>query len=240
MKKLTAGILCALVSFSASVPVYAANVVQCGTDVCFAYDDGTLFGTGTVIGNNIFFLPTDFSAESLNGEGAVTTNETLNVQIYSTNENYAIQGVALQEQGDYKLIGNDSTVDVSGLLAVTSNTTLDPATAIPPLFPDGTQPYRIEELFSAGTLDTVGTLTQWDASALIDLGSAAGWGSDSDVTVTLENLLSATTFNLGDEAFVEKKFGGIGISVIPIPGAVFLFPSALVALAWFRRRRAIA
>ena len=226
----------------ASFSTNAAVVTECGNDVCFTYDNATLFGSGTIVGNNIFFTPGDFLAESLNGEGVVTSNETLNIDVTSKVEGQQwIQGIALIEQGDYKLDGTGASADVSGMLAVTSNTTLDPSTAIPPLFPDGTSPYRIEELFNAGTLaDTGGVLTQWSADALVDLGDAAGWGSDSDVNVTVENLLSATTLNSGEEAFVQKKFGVIGVSVVPIPGAVFLFPSALVALAWFRRRRAMA
>ena len=229
----------AVILLMASAIAQSAQVTQCGTDVCFVYDDATLFGTGTVIDNNIFFLPTEFSAESLNGEGAVTANETLNVQVYSVTSGYEMTNFALVEQGVYVLNGANSTVDVQGMFAVTSNTTLDPSTALPPLFPDGVSPYRTENLFSGGVLDTQGTLTQWDIGTAISLADTAGWGSDTDVTVTIENLLTATTLENGEQAFIEKKIGAVGIIVnpIPIPAAAWLFMSGLGLLGWVKRRQ---
>ncbi len=41
----------------AAFQVNAAMVETCGTDVCFTYNDATLFGEGNVIGNGIFFTP---------------------------------------------------------------------------------------------------------------------------------------------------------------------------------------
>ena len=81
-------------------------------------------------------------------------------------------------------------------------------------------------------------LTTWSAGASIDLADTAGWGTDTKVTMTLENLLTAQTVTSGEVAFIEKKFEGVGIIVnpIPIPGAVWLFGSALGLLGWMRRR----
>lgn len=228
MKKLQPILLCAFVAAFNVAPASAATVIECGTDVCFEYDNASSFGEATIIGNNIFFLPTDFSAEALNDDGAVTKNETLNIRV-TAQGNYQIDGFALAEQGDYFLNGVDASVDVSGQLGVTSRTKNEQ--------PLDFFPYRATEIFTAGDLNVQGALTEWNAGAAIDLGDTAGWGTDTDVTVTLENLLSATTLNNGERAFVEKKIGAIGLSVVPIPGAVFLFPSALGALAWMRRRR---
>lgn len=229
MKSLKLSALVALLAAFNFAPATAATVTECGTDVCFTYDNATMYGSANIIGNNIFFLPDNFKAEALNDAGVVTANETLNIQV-TTLGNYKITGFALAEQGDYKLTGENATVDVSGQLGVTSNTQNEP--------PLNFFPYRDTEIFTAGDLSVKGgVLTEWNAGAAIDLADTAGWEMDTDVTVTIENLLSASTLELGEQAFVEKKIGAIGLEVVPIPGAIFLFPSALGALAWMRRRR---
>ena len=52
----------------------------------------------------------------------------------------------------------------------------------------------------------------------------------------IQNNLAATTGANGEQAWIQKKQGGIGISVVPVPAAVWLFGSALGALGWLRRR----
>ena len=42
---------------------YAATLV--GDNVIFTYDDSTLYGEASVVGDTIFFQPVDFIAESL-------------------------------------------------------------------------------------------------------------------------------------------------------------------------------
>lgn len=145
-----------------------------------------------------------------------------------TTPGFSLESFQLQETGDYQLSGADASATVSGMLAVTSLTTLD-----------GFQPFRDEQLFSAGDLNVKGSLTQWGASASSDLTGIAGWGSDTEVRVTLENLLTATTLANGEQAFVEKKFEGIALTVnpVPVPAAIWLFGAGLVSLIGFARRR---
>lgn len=214
--------------------VNSATITMYGDDVSFTFDDATLFGEANVIGNSIFFLPTSFSALSQNGDGAVSTNQTLNIEIEATTAGFNIETLGLYESGDYKLSGTDASADVQGMFAATSLTKLDPSSFL------GLQPYREEQLFSTGSLaDTAGVLTQWSASASIDLASISGWGSDTLLTATVENLLSVNTLNLGEDAFLEKKFGGIGIVVnaVPVPAAIWLFGSGLIGLVGLARRK---
>lgn len=42
------------VLLAVSTSAGAATIQQVGTDVTFEYDDATLFGVGTVVGNSIF------------------------------------------------------------------------------------------------------------------------------------------------------------------------------------------
>lgn len=215
-------------------PIYgeAAVVTIDGDDVSFTYDDATLFGPANIIGNSIFFLPTTFKAESLNGIGAVTENQTLNITIEAITAGYAIDSFLLQESGDYKLNGSGASSNVNGMLAVTSLTKTTGVT-----FP---MPFREEQFFDTGALaDTAGAPASWSTGAGIDLGTITGWEQDTKVTVTIENLLTATTLNNGEQAFVEKKFGGVGLSInpIPVPAAVWLFGSGLIGLVGVARRR---
>ncbi|MFQ5635611.1 MAG: hypothetical protein ACE5G3_09835 [Gammaproteobacteria bacterium] len=210
---------------------FAAPISQPGIDVTFSYDDASLFGTGTVVGNSIFFSPTTFKAESLNTAGVVTANETLNITVsVNSGSGFSISEFQLVELGDYLLTGTSSSVDASGRLQVTSNTTtcglffscLD------------------SQIFTAGPLTTTGVLTAWSASAGIDLADTAGWGSDTSVLAQIQNDLTATSTVNGESALVQKKFQGVGLVVnpIPVPAAAWLFVSALGLLGWLRRKAA--
>jgi hypothetical protein len=229
-KIIAASAFLALVGFQAN----AASVTTCGNDVCFTYDDSTEFGSANVVGNSIFFAPTSFTAESLNGQGAVSTSSTINVLVESITQGFNLQQFFLQEQGDYFIEGQQASVSAGGQFAATSLTkTCDTGG----LFEFAC---REEVLLDGGDLDTVGEFDDWSISAFIDLAQNEDWGSDSRVLLTIENRLSATTFNLGEEAFIEKKFAGVGITVIPVPAAVWLLGSALGLLGFSRRKQVLA
>jgi hypothetical protein len=217
-------------SFLALCSGAALAISQPGTDVTFTYDESTLFGTGTVVGNSIFFSPTTFLAQSDNDDGSVTVPQTLNITIeVNSGSPYTITDFQLVELGDYQLSGTSSSVSASGRLQVTSTTTTC-----------GFFACVDSELFSAGPLTTVGALTEWTASASVDLADTAGWGSDTAVIAQIQNVLNATSTVLGESAFIQKKFEGVGLVVnpIPVPAAVWLFGSALGVLGWLRRRAA--
>jgi hypothetical protein len=215
----------------------AATVTLFADDVKFIFDDSTLYGSGTVIGNNIFFQPTNFKAESLDGAGPDTTNVTLHVDVVVTTDGYQLEFFQMAEQGDYKLNGTGASVSENGQFGVTS------LTKNCNIF----FPCMDNQIFDAGPLTVNGgVLTAWNADASIALADTTGWGTDTEVRLTLENLLTATTLNsgVGETAFIEKKFEGVGNNVnpgpgpgpIPIPGAVWLFGSALGMIGWMSRK----
>ena len=79
----------------------AAMITQYGTDVSYTYDDSTAYGTGVVIGNNIFFTPETFFAESLDDDGITTAHATLNIDISATTSGFSMTNFNLFEDGDY-------------------------------------------------------------------------------------------------------------------------------------------
>lgn len=213
----------------ASAASQAAEVTLLGDDVSFTYDDSSLFGSATVVGNSIFFSPTAFLAEANNADGVVFTTDTLNITVSALDSNAGITSFQLAESGDYLLTGDSSSVYASGWLQVTSTTQLD-----------GALPFNASETFDAGTLDTAGTLSSWSAGTTIDLAAINGWGSDTQTLVQLQNNLQAISLAQGDSAMVQKKFDGVGLTVevseVPAPAALWLFGSALIALGGLRRR----
>jgi len=218
-----------LSSLLVATTAQSAIITQNGTDISFTYDDSTFFGTGTVVGNSISFLPTDFLAESLNGAGSVSLTDTLDVTIESITTNYTMSMFTLAEFGDYRLDGANASVDASAWFLVDSATTNC-----------GTFACSDSDIFTAGTLtDTAGELAAWNLGGAIDLANTAGWGSDTKVILQLQNNLLATTESDNEIAFIQKKKGGIGIMVnpVPVPAAVWLFGSGLIGLVGLARRK---
>lgn len=225
-------IFAAIIGLASFASAQAATITQIGTDVTFTYDNATLYGTGTVVGNSIFFSPTTFKAESLDAAGTVTASATLNIVVEVTTMGFAVNEFKLLEQGDYRLVGSSSSVDASGWLQVTSQTKTC-----------GFFACFDNETFSAGALTTVGSLTPWSAYTEVDLANTAGWVSDTKVNAQIQNNLLAISTVFGESAMVQKKFQGVGLvinpdtaQVIPLPAAVWLLGSAIGALGWMRRR----
>lgn len=213
--------LVAAMCLMTGMPASAAIVSVLGDNVRFTYDDSTLYGSATVVGDSIFFLPTSFRAESLSGAGLVTVSEMLNIRIEVLTPGYWLEELQLAEQGDYFLDGAGTSVSVTGDFMVSSNTSA----------------YSASDSFSAGTLTVPNSLTNWSAGASVMLGDTPGWGGDTDVDVDIENYLSATTGAGDTQAFVQKKGSGVGlmVTVVPVPAAVWLFVSALGLLGFTRR-----
>ena len=208
----------------------AAIVTVEGADVSFTYDDESLYGTGNVIGNTIFFLPTEFKAESTNGMGLISVSEALNITVEVLGSSSLVMNAfQVAEDGDYKLTGGGASVSAIGELTIASQMSA----------------FSDSDAFDAGALLTLGGPTDWSAGTTNFLNGTAGWNTDTKIIMTLSNTLSATSLTTGELAFIEKKFegGGVGLTIdmspVPVPAAVWLFGSALGLLGWMRRKTSL-
>ena len=101
-----------------SMQAFAAIQTITGANFDLVYDDTKLglFGTPSVAGNNIFFTPNNFKAESLNGAGIVTNNSTINGMQLIAKNGFRFGSIDLAEFGDYLMRDAESFVSVSGQL----------------------------------------------------------------------------------------------------------------------------
>lgn len=212
--------------FLASFTTNAALITQNGTNVSFTYDDATAYGIGNVVGDVIFFTPTGFLAESLDGAGIVTATATLNIDVAAIKTGFAMSSFSVSEEGDYRQKGAGALAAADGYLAATSLTTLC-----------GTSTCRDTTIFNSGVLaDTGGALSLWNMGGSLNLANVAGWGSDTEVRLTIQNNLTTETLASGEIAFIQKKFS-ISIPQVPVPAAVWLFASGLIGLVGMARRK---
>lgn len=221
------GFLAAVTLFAAaSLPAYGALVTisDPNSDFTVTYDDSHTgpFGQPYLSNNTIFFLPDDFSATSTNGEGVAFNTDTIQLQLNAVDPDVQLDVFSLQESGDYILSGPNSSVSVSGELRISDALTPNDE--------------FISQLQTGPLNINDGSLQQWVGNANID--GSDGWGGASSVLLTLQNNLFASTSDPNSLAFVQKKRAGIEIvvSVVPLPGAVWLFGAALVPLLAARRR----
>lgn len=237
------GAVLALASGMSAVPAQAALVTLSGSNFDLVYDDALLglFGAPTLVGDTFFFTPVNFRAESLNGAGAVTTNSTISGLTLIAKNNYVFGSFLLAEFGDYQLIGGGSTVSVAGQLRA-----FDIAN---PIFTQTTSNLAVNPLTPLNLND--GINHDWQASASITGSTPVIPGQTNviasgatSVGLTLENRLTAYTDPSGiglQQAFIEKKFAGTGITVtvspVPVPPALGLLVAGLAGLSWVGRRR---
>jgi hypothetical protein len=219
--------LCALSS-------YAATVQLVGDTVTYEYDDQqaalALFGTPTIIGDGVRFLPPSFRAQSVDGAGTDVVFANFIFSNVYTHTGNTIQAIGVSEFGDYKITNGDS-VSADLLLTVSSNTSLDP-----------------NNLSSdSASFDTNGDsvgLQLWDLSVLVD-PSLDFLNPTNNVAVIIQNTLTATTDAFGEVAWIQKQLafiasedsGVLPPSEVPVPAAAWLFGSGLLGLVGLARRK---
>ena len=195
-------------------------------DLIYDTDNLGLFGVPTLVNNTVFFTPTTFFALSEDGvpplgDGEEITNSTVVFRLVAKDPSTLLQNFQVQANGDYRLDGAGTSVDVDGQIRL-----FDP-----------------EDPFNQFTdhLTTSSDLTIADSNTHDWVATAAiGFSGANEVVITLQNILTASSTMLGTSAFIEKKFEGVQISVIPLPAAAWLFGSSLLGLGLVRRRRTVA
>lgn len=199
----------------------AALVTVHGTDFRITYDDTKLglYSAPTLIGNIISFSPTDYKAESLNGNPSTLVDleaQSINLTI-TLHDLTRINSITMSEGGNYVKHGSLSGVGVSGKtqawdLAQPSGTLIDTPIAL-------TAPLSIT---NAGVPNPDFTAHPWSGGTFTDL-SGATYSATKVMSYSIQNLLYAFTAPFGTDpdllrtAFVEKTFISLAVDVSPIP-----------------------
>lgn len=223
----------ALASSGASAAIVSIE----GATVTYSYDNtaflSPLFGSFTtadattgLLTDTLQFSPTTFVAEK-DSKGIDLTTATTPVFTVKAKAGYALTELDLFEQGDYLRVedaANNTVVAVAGQFivndvpqSITSTEALDGA-------------ILVSDLQNGGTLAT----SPWTVEnyAYLDFTESA--------TVKVQNILFAmvTTDSGLNSAFIEKKLVNITAwtTPVPVPGAFWLFGSALTGVLVSRRR----
>lgn len=202
-----ASLAAALLGLVTALPAHAASVTLSGSTVNYTFDNSLLglFGMPSVSGNELYFTPNNFAAQSSNGGGYTLTQSTINVQV-SLKPGYTFSKVGLHESGDYLLLGAGSSADVAGQLRIfnTGN-------------PGGM--HYVHSITPLAPLNLTGLPTRdWKAKAGFNMAALPGISNTSTINLTVENLLLANTVALPSSlAFVQKKFVGLDVITTPVP-----------------------
>ena len=187
------------------------------------------------MGDSIFFLPNNFSAQSVNNQGSTISSDIVDVQIRVKDETiHLMDRFILYESGDYKISDTRASVDVSAQFMVTS--------FVKTCDNHGIFVCNQSEIFgSTESFIDDNQLRDWSLTGFIDLDTLTLWGDDSYVNVRIQNNLYATSLEEGDIAQIQKKFGVIGVSVelqpVPLPAGIYLFLSGLVGLGVLKNKK---
>lgn len=235
------GGLAAVAALGLALPSNAAVVTQCGPNVCYQYDNAqaavALFGLPTLIGDAMFFTPTNFEARSADGVGVTTGTNTDVVdatwvfsRIYSVNPANEIASLVAFEEGDYEI--NYAAGEVHGDLYLRAR---------------GLNNLLEASIIDTDAFDSVGTsggLQLWNMQASLT-PAATLTQLATNMTVTIQNTLAAFTANTtpGSElAWIEKKLvlEVTTVTPVPVPAGAWLLGPALALLGFARRRGAAA
>ena len=225
--------LIATIAMLVTMPASAALQTLTGSNFDLIYDDTKLglFGAPSLLGNNIFFTPNNFKAESLNGAGIATNNSTINGMQLIAKNGFQFGAIDLTEFGDYLMRDAESFVAVNGQLRAFDGANFAATNTSTSLILSALTPLNIVD----------GTNHDWLASASItdatlSKAGISGWLSNASVVnITVENLLTAYT-EAGpgpEQAFIEKKAVGVGLlvtSAVPEPNVWSSLSAGLLLL----------
>lgn len=224
-------------------PASAAVINYCGPNLCFEYDDAqaavALYGQPNFAGDDAFFTPNQFRAQSQDGVGMHSPFGNTDVvdatfvfsRIYTVNPNNEISGILAYEEGDFEVNYAGGEVHADLYLSAFGLNAVEPT------------------VLATDSLDFYGSSggnQLWAMSATVFPAASLNQVANN-ITLSIQNTLSAFTSDstAGSEyAYIEKKLileinTLIPVSeTIPVPAAVWLFGSAVGLLGIARRRRA--
>lgn len=222
-------------------PAQAALVTIVGSEFDVVYDTTQLglFATPSLVGNNLFFTPSAFSAESLNGAGTVATPSLASGIELIAHPGYQFGTLALATLGDYVMLGAGSSVGVTGSL--TASDAANPLTqTVAALTISPTTPLNI---IDGQNHNWLGTASINNATPTVAAGHNPWLGSAAVIDLQLQNTLTATSV-MGpgqQQAFIQEKFSGVEVMIdplaVPLPAAVWLLGSGLAGMACWGRRK---
>ncbi|UOA09006.1 hypothetical protein [Methylobacter sp. S3L5C] len=217
-KKIFFAFLFIAVSGTSNASIVTVN----GDTVSFTYDNvlNGLFGTPTVSGNSLVFLPTNFKAVSLDGGSTALTSSTFQVKIDRL-DGHHITNIALTEKGDYLLNGANAKVADLGELRASDV-----------IFPFQDYVSKIESVNPFAQTGLAST-TNWVTTANL----AFAPNTISSLFVSIENILFAQSDMKHDIAFIEKKFVGLTVTAVPLPQALWLFCAGMMGLLSMSKRK---
>lgn len=185
--------------------------------------DNGLFGSPIVAGTSFTFFPNNFRAVSNNGVPQ-TTSDRLSFQVDVAPGAADFSAVRVNELGDFS-ITNGGTVSAETFLFVTNiDIPVDPPNN-PIVNQATTNPNFPLVVAQPGNQNG-----PWTAVAQANL--PGGWRR---ITIVLNNVLQAATPQ-GGTALIEKKVGGITITLVPEPGMISAAVAGLGALMIRRRK----
>jgi len=231
--------------FGTNVTFDAASSCPVGLGICDTSTTGDFLDTPVIVGNSLFFSPTEFKAESsVAGGGIDVAGSLLDAEI-TTNASFIIDSILIQEAGDATLTsfpppGDMSTgafASFSGVVTVLE-TLSGPITPVLINFKGTFTPPNIFDpddlwLFLPGDPGT----TTWSASTVIDVASVVP--DATKVVLALDNDMTASNGaveNGNTSAKIQKKASnGLVITIIPEPGTLALLCGGLLGLAGLKR-----
>jgi hypothetical protein len=209
------------VSVFASMQASASTVTISGASFSVSYDSANLglFGTPTIVGNDIVFSPSAFSTSTSGIDVGNFLNSTGIFDVYS-NPGSTISALSISESGSYTLSGTGGYAEVDGELQA-----IDLSTA------NQTAP-----LFSSYLDTTDGISHSWTAGTGIDLSTSSLAGTQG-VRLTVQNNL--IVYAMDGSASLDKSSVTIHVdtAVVPIGDPFTLLITGMGLLGLAARRK---
>ena len=204
-----------------------AMVVDCGPTLCFEYDETqaavSALGLPVRVGDTMQFLPSSLLLASASGVPAADLPVSFVFdRIYSPSGGELL-ALRVLEQGDYELIGAGGAAGSRIELTARGN------------------PSAEEVVAAAVFSDTgdSGSMQLWELEVSV-APAAAFAGPASDIRLTIDYLLQASSTQFSDLAWIQNKYllvtGEVGTPV-PLPGTLWLFATAAGLCGWRAKRR---